>query len=118
MKKKYLVLVAVVLLCVILATLVACNYEKKYAEKLQDLGYDVRVSKGKEYAADYKGGYYEIYARKDDNYICIEVYDNKADAERAYSTLLSSKDEDIKSIYRDGSAVIYGTAQGVNDARS
>lgn len=118
MKKKYLVLIAAVLLCVILVTLVACNYEKKYAEKLQDLGYDVRVSKGKEYAADYKGGYYEIYARKDDNYICIEVYDNKADAERAYSTLLSSKDEDIKSIYRDGCAVIYGTAQGVNDARS
>ena len=58
-------------------------------------------------------GFYIVLGRKYDI-----VYDNKADAERVYSTLLSSKDEDIKSIYRDGCAVIYGTAQGVNDARS
>lgn len=118
MKKKYLVLIAAMLLCVILATFVACNYEKKYAEKLQDFGYEVSVSKGKVYTADFKGGYYEIYAHKDDNYVRIEVYDKKVDAKRAYSALSSSKDKDIESIYRDGSAVIYGTSQGVNDARS
>lgn len=118
MKKKYLVLIAAVLLCVILATFVACNYEKKYAEKLQDLGYDVRVSKSKAYAADYKGGCYEIYAEKGDIYIYIQVFDNKDDAERCYSELMSSKDEDIKSIYRDGNAVIFGSARGVSDARS
>lgn len=99
-----------VLLCAILATFVACNYEKKYAEKLQDLGYDVRVSKEKGYTADCKGGYYEITARKGENYIYIEVYDNKADAERCYSEMLSGDKGGFDSIYRDGCAVIYGTA--------
>ena len=46
------------------------------------------------------------------------MYDNKADAERCYSEMLSSKDEDIKSIYREGKAVIYGHEEAVNDARS
>ncbi len=118
MKKKYLVLIAAVLLCVILATFVACNYEKKYAEKLQDLGYNVYVSKNKEYDPDNKGGYYTISASKGDNDIYIEVYDKKDDAERCYSELLSGDKGGFDSIYLEGKAVILGTAQGVNDARS
>lgn len=120
MNKKYLVLIAVVLLCVILATFVACNYEKKYAEKLQDLGYTVTVRRSKEYNPGYKGGYYNITARKYGYMVYIKIYDYVDDAESAYNSLVSEKEnnKELELIYREGKAVIYGHEEAVNDARS
>ena len=119
MKKTILTMAVMVLICVMLVTCVACNYEKKYAEKLQSLGYDVEVLKSKLYGADYDGSCYLIYAYKDDadEYVNIYVFEKKADAERKFSLLMSDRDG-YELVYRDGKAVIYGSAQGVSDARS
>lgn len=119
MKKKYLILITVVLLCLILATFIACDYEKKYVEKLQNLGYEVKVSE-KLYTSDYKDGCIRISAYKiaeEVEEVYILVFDNKDDAKRCYNELISEGSEEL-SFYLDGKVVISGTAQGVNDARS
>lgn len=124
MKKTVLTIAVTVLICVMLVTCVACNYEKKYADKLQNLGYEVEVIKSKIYGAYDEGSCYLIYAYRsnskyenDTDYVSIYVFDKKADAERKYSLLMSDRDG-YELVYRDGKAVIYGSAQGVSDARS
>lgn len=119
MKKKYFVLLVAVLLFAILATFIACDYEKKYVEKLQNSGYEVKVSE-KTYTEDYKGGVIRISAYKISEEVeeaYILVFDNKDDAKKCYNELISEGSEEL-SFYLDGKVVFAGTAQGVNDARS
>lgn len=120
MKKKISIAVLIVLILVMLTALVACNNEETYSKRLQSKGYVIEAVIGKTYEPDYDGGYIEIFAEKSksDDCVTIKIFDKKSDAERYYSTLMTHESDTAdRSIYQDGKVVMYGTAQGVNDAR-
>lgn len=119
MKKKISLAVLIVLILVMLTALVACNNEEAYSKRLQSKGYAIRAVIGKTYEPDYDGGYIEIFAEnsKSEDYVSIKIFDKKSDADRYYSTCMTERGDDGESVYQDGRAVMYGTAQGVNDAR-
>lgn len=119
MKKKISIAVLIVLILVMLTALVACNNEETYSKRLQSKGYEVEAIVGKTYEPDYDGGYIEIFAEKSksEDYVAIKIFDKKSDADRYYSTCMTERGSDGKSVYQDGKVVMYGTAQGVNDAR-
>ena len=78
--------------------LVACNYETKYAKKLQKLGYTIIADSEEKYDTTCEGGFYTVTANNDnDDRVYILVFKKKDDATKAYYTLLSSKGNDIKS---------------------
>lgn len=118
MKKKISILVLIVLMFSMSTLLVACNSEAKYAKKLAKLGYSIEQTDGKYYDSDFKGGYREFSAGKNnDTWVLVKIYDNIDDAKKKYSDYMSDIDDE-RSVYRDGKVVIYGTKSAVNDAQS
>ena len=98
MKKKISIVLLIVLVFSMMTMLVACNYETKYAKKLQKLGYTIIADSDEKYDTTCEGGFYTVTANNDnDDRVYILVFKKKDDATKAYYTLLSSKGNDIKS---------------------
>lgn len=98
MKKKISIVLLIVLVFSMMTMLVACNYETKYAKKLQKLGYTIIADSEEKYDTTCEGGFYTVTANNDnDDRVYILVFKKKDDATKAYYTLLSSKGNDIKS---------------------
>lgn len=122
MKRKLSVFILVLTLGAMAFSLVACNKETEYAKKLQKEGYSVVASEGKSYEPDNAGGYYAVYAERENDksdepdYVYIMIFDKKQDAERIFGKLIADIGGYGK-IHRSGKVIIYGTEQGVKDAR-
>ncbi|MBS6460703.1 MAG: hypothetical protein KH349_01925 [Clostridium sp.] len=98
MKKKISIVLLIVLVFSMMTMLVACNYETKYAKKLQKLGYTIIADSEEKYDTTCEGGFYTVTANNDnDDRVYILVFKKKDDATKAYYTLLSSKVNDRKS---------------------
>lgn len=97
MKKKISIVLLVVLVFSMMTMLVACNYETKYAKKLQKLGYTIIADSEEKYDTNCEGGFYTVFANDNDEYVYILFFKKKNDATKAYYTLLSSKVNDRKS---------------------
>lgn len=98
MKKKISIVLLIVLVFSMMTMLVACNYETKYAKKLQKIGYTIIADSEEKYDTTCEGGFYTVTANNDnDDRVYILVFKKKDDATKAYYTLLSSKGNDIKS---------------------
>lgn len=98
MKKKISIVMLFVLIFSMMTMLVACNYETKYAKKLQKLGYSIVADSEEKYDSTCEGGFYTVFANNEnDDYVYILVFKKKDDATKAYYTLLSSKGNDSKS---------------------
>lgn len=98
MKKKISIVLLIVLVFSMMTILVACNYETKYAKKLQKIGYTIIADSQEKYDTTCEGGFYTVTANNDnDDRVYILVFKKKDDATKAYYTLLSSKGNDRKS---------------------
>lgn len=98
MKKKISIVLLIVLVFSMMTMLVACNYETKYAKKLQKIGYTIIADSEEKYDTTCEGGFYTVTANNDnDDRVYILVFKKKDDATKAYYTLLSSKGSDRKS---------------------
>lgn len=98
MKKKISIILLIVLVFSMMTMLVACNYETKYAKKLQKIGYTIIADSEEKYDTTCEGGFYTVTANNDnDDRVYILVFKKKDDAKKAYYTLLSSKGNDRRS---------------------
>lgn len=97
MKKKISIVLLIVLVFSMMTMLVACNYETKYAKKLQKLGYSIVADSEEKYDSTCEGGFYTVFANDNDEYVYILFFKKKNDATKAYYTLLSSNGNDRKS---------------------
>ncbi len=97
MKKKISIVLLIVLVFSMMTMLVACNYETKYAKKLQKLGYTIIADSEEKYDSTCEGGFYTVFANDNEEYVYILFFKKKNDATKAYYTLLSSNGNDSKS---------------------
>ena len=132
MKKKIIVMVAIVALIVILGTvLVACNNEKDYRKRLQDAGYEImnkeqveQISGGNIDAelcewivAGFKMSIVSIVTENSDM-VVIYKFKNESDAKDVYNELSADAENDSTlAVERKGKIIIFGTKQGVKDAQ-
>lgn len=115
MKKKISIILLIVLVFSMMTMLVACNYETKYAKKLQKLGYTIIADSEEKYNSRYEGGFYEIQANNDiDDRVYILVFKKKDDATKAYNFYLSSKYDDAQVIQK-GKKVFVGNKKVIKD---
>lgn len=115
MKKKISIILLIVLVFSMMTMLVACNYETKYAKKLQKLGYTIIADSEEKYDSRYEGGFYKIYADNNNgDSVYILVFKKKDDATKAYNFYLSSKYDDVQVIQK-GKKVFIGNKQGIKD---
>ena len=68
MKKKISIVMLFVLIFSMMTMLVACNYETKYAKKLQKLGYSIVVDSEEKYDSTCEGGFYTVFANDNKNH--------------------------------------------------
>ena len=130
MKKKINIVLLIVLVFSMMTMLVACNYETKYAKKLQKLGYTIVADSEEKFDSTCEGGFYTITANNEnDDCVYILVFKKKDDATKAYYTLLSTKVNDRKSyqiywppnffddaqVIQKGKKVFIGNKQGIKD---
>ncbi len=116
MKKKISIVLLFVLVFSMMTMLVACNYETKYAKKLQKLGYTIIADSEEKYDSTYEGGFYEIQADNDNGgSVYILVFKKKDDATKAYNYYLLSKDDDDVQVIQKGKKVFIGNKQGIKD---
>lgn len=97
MKKKISIVLLIVLVFSMMTMLVACNYETKYAKKLQKLGYTIVADSEEKFDSTCEGGFYTVFANDNDEYVYILFFKKKNYATKAYYTLLSSNGNDRKS---------------------
>lgn len=97
MKKKISIVLLIVLVFSMMTMLVACNYETKYAKKLQKLGYTIVADSEEKFDSTCEGGFYTVFANDNDEYVYILFFKKNNDATKAYYTLLSSNGNDRKS---------------------
>lgn len=115
MKKKISIVLLIVLVFSMMTMLVACNYETKYAKKLQKLGYFVVADSEEKYDSRYEGGFYEIQADNDNGgSVYILVFKKKDDAIKAYNFYSSLRDVD-EQVIQKGKKVFIGNKQGIKD---
>lgn len=130
MKKKISIVLLIVLVFSMMTMLVACNYETKYAKKLQKLGYTIVADSEEKFDSTCEGGFYTITANNEnDDYVYILVFKKKDDATKAYYTFSSSKGNDSISyqitwppnffddaqVIQKGKKVFVGNKQGIKD---
>ena len=97
MKKKISIVLLIVLVFSMMTMLVACNYETKYAKKLQKLGYTIVADSEEKFDSTCEGGFYTVFANDNDEYVYILFFKKNNDATKAYYTLLSPNGNDRKS---------------------
>lgn len=127
MKKLLKSLLAVMLISMMAISLVSCGAKPaKVADKLKDAGYTVEVVEGDEAAEGeeelgIKGitaavSGMNLEAQDTVTIIWFDSKDNAADAETVLKALVVMMGEGYE-VELDGKIVIYGTAQGVKDAK-
>lgn len=78
MKKKISIVLLIVLVFSMMTMLVACNYETKYAKKLQKIGYTIIADSEEKYDTTCEGGFYTVTANNDnDDRVYILVFKKK-----------------------------------------
>lgn len=115
MKKKISVVLLIVLIFSMMTMLMACNYETKFATKLQKSGYSFVARDELFYDSAYEGGFYRVTAVNDNSgYVTILFFKKKEDATKAYNTFLLSKEDD-EQVIQKGKKVFIGNKQGIKD---
>lgn len=127
MKKRIIALIACVALVSILGIcLIACNDDiaksdanaDTYTKKLEKAGYTVESLDVDDVDADIEWG---VSATKTKgfldgfDYVSVIKYTNTDDAKEVEEALIKQLGEDF--VYRTGKIVMYGTEQGVKDAK-
>lgn len=136
MKKKIIVIVAIIALVAILGTvLVACNREKDYRKRLQEAGYELmskdnlesmmgETPEGNEnwdsiewIVGGVKISFLSIATQNYDSVVVVKLKSNDK-AQEFYEEMQKDIDEEDNLIVeRQGKIVFYGTKQGIKDAR-